>query len=79
MRGLGFTSLSLSGGGGGGGGALPGRLNIMTCEPIKQLIRNSSDADDDEGEAGENFIKTACPTQPLTPTQTPSIKKKKKH
>lgn len=23
----------------------------MTCEPIKQLIRNCNEADDDEGEA----------------------------
>lgn len=36
----------------------------MTCEPIKQLIRNSSDADDDEGEVGENFIKTLSSSQP---------------
>lgn len=35
---------------------LPQWLNIMTCEPIKQLIRNSNEADDDEGDAGENFI-----------------------
>lgn len=35
---------------------LPQWLNIMTCEPIKQLIKNSNEADDDEGEAGENFI-----------------------
>lgn len=31
-------------------------MNIMTCEPIKQLIRNGNDADDDEGDAGANFI-----------------------
>lgn len=30
---------------------LPQWLNIMTCEPIKQLIRNCNKADDDEGEA----------------------------
>lgn len=28
----------------------------MTCEPIKQLIKNSNEADDDEGDAGENFV-----------------------
>lgn len=63
---------------GGGGGCSQEDWNIMTCEPIKQLIRNSSDADDDEGEAGENFIKSLSPAQPPTPTQTPSIKKKEK-
>lgn len=35
---------------------LPRWLNIMTCEPIKQLIRNGNEADDDEGDAGANFI-----------------------
>lgn len=53
---------------------LPGWLKIMTCEPIKQLIRNSSDADDDEGEEGENFITTFSPPPP-----PPQKKQQKKH
>jgi len=28
----------------------------MTCEPIKQLIRYGNEADDDEGDASENFV-----------------------
>lgn len=32
----------------------------MTCEPIKQLIRNGNEADDDEGEA---VINTPPPIQ----------------
>lgn len=39
---------------------LPQWLNIMTCEPIKQLIRNGNEADDDEGEA---VINTPPPIQ----------------
>lgn len=46
----------------------------MACEPIKQLIRNSSDADDDEGEVGENFIKTLSPPSSPPQPQKPSFK-----
>ena len=71
------VGVTVAGGGDGSGwgwGVLPGRLSIMTCEPIKQLIRNSSDADDDEGEARKNFIKAL---RPATPTpHTPAMKKR---